>query len=106
MKKSIISMMIIGMMTLSTTNSFGSVNNSHFQSSKTEKVVKYDKNCNCKTCKDIRKKQEQQKKQLQKKQKQCSCSTCKKLHKQQPQTCMHQHKTVMTCQSQPTKFKR
>lgn len=65
MKKSILSMMIIGMMALGTTNSFGTVKNSHFQVPKTEKIVKkdkkvkmdkkLDKDCKCKTCKDLKK---------------------------------------------------
>jgi len=85
MKKSIISMMLVGMMMLGTVNSYGTTKKTHFQTTKTEKVVKnvkkQDKNCDCKTCKDLVKKQQK----VQKKN-QCTCKNCKKVQKNQKQT--------------------
>lgn len=86
-------MMLIGMMMLSTTNSFGAVKTSHFQIPKTEKIVKnttkQDKACDCKTCKTLSKQQKKtQRKNL------CTCKHCKNVQQKQQSTCKKwNHKT-------------
>lgn len=98
MKKSILSMMIIGMMALGTTNSFGTVKNSHFQVPKTEKIVKkdkkvkmdrkVDKDCKCKACKDLKKPMKKVQKM-----KMCACKECNKMQKAHANACkVHQKK--------------
>ena len=79
MKKSIISMMLIGMMMLGTGTSFGSTKVSN--SPKKEIVVKNQKkqdNCDCKTCRDLVKKHKTPKKKGH-----CTCKNCKPVVKKQ-----------------------
>lgn len=83
-------MILIGMMMLSTTNSFGAVKNSHFQTPKTEKTVKnikkQDKVCDCKTGKNVRQKQPK----IQKKN-HCTCKGCKKVQQKYHSSCKKQN---------------
>ena len=92
MKTKTISMMLIGMMMLGTTTSFG----------KTTIVKKQtpDKNCHCKNSEDIRKKQ--QKKTVN----YCDCKNCTKQKKDSKKckvTKKGQKCTCKTCKPQPVK---
>ena len=102
MKTKTISMMLIGMMMLGTTTSFGKTTIVKKQNTHVTVVKKQtpDKNCHCKNCEDIRKKQ--QKKTVN----YCDCKNCTK-QKKDNKKCKVSYKdkkcTCKTCKPQPVK---
>lgn len=102
MKTKTISMMLIGMMMLGTTTSFGKTTIVKKQNTHVTVVKKQtpDKNCHCKNCEDIRKKQ--QKKTVN----YCDCKNCTKQKKDIKKckvTKKGQKCTCKTCKPQPVK---
>lgn len=96
------SMMLIGMMMLGTTTCFGKTTIVKKQNTHVTVVKKQtpDKNCHCKNCEDIRKKQ--QKKTVN----YCDCKNCtkqKKDNKKCKVTKKGQKCTCKTCKPQPVK---